>query len=215
MPSLILVCRSEQVILNTGSFDRDELEEIESEMGQKTRLWRGIQTFEERLESWEKTSFEALDVEEMETEVVRCKAADQLHLLHASSGQSLEAVIVILLKGCVCCYSRRESVRPHSLILLWQFLFTTPRTQTEHLQGLVQHFHLHALISGQDSARTEQAPDSMYFEPSMLSNVSRLHYVAQVLAHSAIIRKAAPHEPCSWTAKEHGRRGQTHCPSGC
>ncbi|CAM9257500.1 unnamed protein product [Scytosiphon promiscuus] len=60
-----------QVILNTGSFDREELEEIESEMGQKTRLWRGIQTFEERLETWERTSFEALDVEEMETEVVR------------------------------------------------------------------------------------------------------------------------------------------------
>lgn len=40
-------------------------------MSQKTRLWRGIQTFEERLEKWEKTSFEALDIESMEAEIVR------------------------------------------------------------------------------------------------------------------------------------------------
>eukprot|EP00903_Cladosiphon_okamuranus_P017642 g16249.t1 len=60
-----------QSILQTGSFDRDELEEIESEMSQKTRLWRGIQTFEERLETWENTSFEALDIESMEAEIIR------------------------------------------------------------------------------------------------------------------------------------------------
>lgn len=41
-------------------------------MSQKTRLWRGIQTFEERLERWENTSFEALDIESMEEEIVRC-----------------------------------------------------------------------------------------------------------------------------------------------
>ncbi|CAM9285972.1 unnamed protein product, partial [Ectocarpus sp. 6 AP-2014] len=58
-------------ILQTESFDRDELEEIESEMSQKTRLWRGIQTFEECLERWGNTSFEALDIEAMETEIVR------------------------------------------------------------------------------------------------------------------------------------------------
>lgn len=60
--------------MQTGSFDRDELEEIESEMSQKTRLWRGIQTFEERLETWENTSFEHLDVVAMEEEVVRYDA---------------------------------------------------------------------------------------------------------------------------------------------
>ena len=60
-----------QSILQTGSFGRDELEEIESEMSQKTRLWRGIQTFEERLETWENTSFEALDIESMEAEIIR------------------------------------------------------------------------------------------------------------------------------------------------
>lgn len=60
-----------QTILQTGSFDRDELEEIETEMSQKTRLWRGIQTFEESLEIWGNTSFEALDIEAMETEIIR------------------------------------------------------------------------------------------------------------------------------------------------
>lgn len=68
---LISLSLLRQTILRTGSFDRDELEEIESEMSQKTRLWRGIQMFEERLETWESTSFESLDLEAMEKEVAR------------------------------------------------------------------------------------------------------------------------------------------------
>eukprot|EP00904_Undaria_pinnatifida_P005405 jgi/Undpi1/1995/HiC_scaffold_12.g05382.m1 len=60
-----------QTVLQTGDFDRDELEEIESEMNQKTRLWQGIQTFEEHLQEWECTSFESLDIGAMEAEVVR------------------------------------------------------------------------------------------------------------------------------------------------
>ncbi|CAM9656208.1 unnamed protein product [Ascophyllum nodosum] len=60
-----------QTILQTGSFDRDELEEIESEMSHKTRLWRGIQTFEEQLEIWEKTPCEDLDYARMENDVAR------------------------------------------------------------------------------------------------------------------------------------------------
>lgn len=82
--------------MNTGSFDRDELEDIESEMGQKTRLWRGIQAFEERLETWEKTSFEALDVEEMETEVVRCGATDELLLLDTRAVGSVRSQVHFL-----------------------------------------------------------------------------------------------------------------------
>lgn len=62
-------CR--KAILKTGSFDRDELEEIESEMSQKTRLWRGIQTFEERLEIWKSTPFQDLDFEGVDAEIVR------------------------------------------------------------------------------------------------------------------------------------------------
>lgn len=62
---------SRQTVLQTGDFDRDELEEIESEMSQKTRLWQGIQAFEEHLEKWESTSFESLDIGAMEAEVVR------------------------------------------------------------------------------------------------------------------------------------------------
>ena len=70
-----------QSILQTGSFDRDELEEIESEMSQKTRLWRGIQTFEERLETWENTSFEALDIESMEAEIIRYDIVRDEHVV--------------------------------------------------------------------------------------------------------------------------------------
>ena len=65
---------SRQTVLQTGDFDRDELEEIESEMNQKTRLWQGIQTFEEHLQEWECTSFESLDIGAMEAEVVRYEA---------------------------------------------------------------------------------------------------------------------------------------------
>lgn len=61
--------------MQTGDFDRDELEEIELEMSQKTRLWQGIQIFEEHLEKWESTSFESLDIGAMEAEVVRYEAA--------------------------------------------------------------------------------------------------------------------------------------------
>lgn len=72
-----------QTTLQTGSFDRDELEEIESEMSQKTRLWRGIQTFEERLETWENTSFESLDIDAMESEIVRYATIRETHILRA------------------------------------------------------------------------------------------------------------------------------------
>lgn len=45
-------------------------------MSQKTRLWRGIQTFEERLETWEGTPFETLDFEGMEAEIARYVTGD-------------------------------------------------------------------------------------------------------------------------------------------
>ena len=40
-------------------------------MSHKTRLWRGIQTFEEQLEIWEKTPCEDLDYVRMENDVAR------------------------------------------------------------------------------------------------------------------------------------------------
>ncbi|CAM9196691.1 unnamed protein product, partial [Sphacelaria rigidula] len=49
----------------------DELEEIEVETSRKTRLWRSIQTFEEHMETWERTPFQDLDIAAMETEVGR------------------------------------------------------------------------------------------------------------------------------------------------
>lgn len=60
-----------QAILKTGSFDRDELEEIGSEVSRKMRLWRSIQAFEEHLDTWENTPFQQLDVKAMETEITR------------------------------------------------------------------------------------------------------------------------------------------------
>lgn len=82
---LVQWCLS-QSILQTGSFDRDELEEIESELSQKTRLWRGIQTFEERLEAWENTSFEALDLESMEAEIIRYDIIRDIHFVRENPG---------------------------------------------------------------------------------------------------------------------------------
>lgn len=83
---LVQRCLS-QSILQTGSFHRDELEEIESEMSQKTRLWRGIQTFEERLETWESTPFEALDIESMEAEIIRYEIVGDTHIAPQKVGQ--------------------------------------------------------------------------------------------------------------------------------
>lgn len=62
-------------VLKTGSFDRHELEEIESDMGKKTRLWRGIRVFEENMQAWEGTPFNHLDTRAMEAEILRCDRA--------------------------------------------------------------------------------------------------------------------------------------------
>lgn len=47
-------------------------------MSKKTRLWRGIQTFEDHLEAWENTAFESLDVQAMETEILRYNTIEPL-----------------------------------------------------------------------------------------------------------------------------------------
>ncbi|CAM9912838.1 unnamed protein product, partial [Discosporangium mesarthrocarpum] len=60
----------------------DELEEIEADLGRKIRLWRSMETFEERLGIWASTPFIKIDMAEMEAEVQRYWRTVQLSEKH-------------------------------------------------------------------------------------------------------------------------------------